>query len=147
MLRRGRDDEGSILPLVAGYGALALLVVLLVSAATSLYLERKRLLTLADGAALAGAEAYELTDLALGPDGAITRPPLDDAAVRDIVEQYLTEAPIESFEGLRLERAESEDGTSATVQLSSFWRPPVVTLFVPEGIRLDVTTVGRSVVG
>lgn len=147
MLRRGRADEGSILPLVAGYGALALLVVLLVSAATSLYLERKRLLTLADGAALAGAEAYELTDLTLGPDGAITRPPLVDAAVRDVVEQYLTEAPVQGFEGLRLERAESEDGTSATVQLSSFWRPPVVTLFVPEGIRLDVTTVGRSVVG
>lgn len=147
MLRRGRDDEGSILPLVAGYGALALLVVFLVTAATSLYLERKRLLTLADGAALAGAEAYELTDLTLGLDGAITRPPLDDAAVRDVVEQYLTEAPVQGFEGLQLERAESEDGTSATVQLSSFWRPPVVTLFVPEGFRLDVTTVGRSVVG
>jgi Putative Flp pilus-assembly TadE/G-like len=139
MLRRSRDDEGSILPLVAGYGALALLVVLLVTAATSLYLERKRLLTLADGAALAGAEAYELTDLTVAPSGAISRPPLD--------EQYLAEAPVQGFEGLQLERAESEDGSSATVRLSSFWRPPVVTLFVPEGIRLDVTTVGRSVLG
>ncbi|WP_168916813.1 pilus assembly protein TadG-related protein [Microcella flavibacter] len=147
MLRRGRDDEGSILPLVAGYGALALLVVLLVTAATSLYLERKRLLTLADGAALAGAEAYELSDLTLAPNGEVARPPLDDAAVRDAVERYLTEAPIQGFEGLQLERAASDDGTSATVQLSSFWRPPVVTLFVPEGIRLDVTTVGRSVIG
>ncbi|WAB82754.1 pilus assembly protein TadG-related protein [Microcella daejeonensis] len=147
MRSRGRDDEGSILPLVAGYGALALLVVLLVTAATSLYLERKRLLTLADGAALAGAEAYELTDLTVAPSGAISRPPLDDAAVRAVVEQYLAEAPVQGFEGLQLERAESEDGSSATVRLSSFWRPPVVTPFVPEGIRLDVTTVGRSVLG
>ncbi|MDO9591011.1 MAG: pilus assembly protein TadG-related protein, partial [Microcella sp.] len=53
-----RDDRGSILPLIAGFGALALAVVLLVSAATSLYLDRTRLFTLADGAALAAAESF-----------------------------------------------------------------------------------------
>ena len=45
-------DEGSTLPLVIFFGFLGLLVVLLVTAATSLYLEKKRLFTLADGAAL-----------------------------------------------------------------------------------------------
>ena len=146
MLRRARADDGSILPLIAGYGALALLVVLLVTAATSLYLERTRLLTLADGAALAGAEAFALDDLVV-EGGQVVRPRLDDAEVRAAVEQYLSEAPIERFEGLKLERAESDDTVSATVALSSFWRPPVVTLFVPEGIRLEVTAVGRSVFG
>jgi len=37
------------------------------------------------------------------------------------------------------------DGASATVQLSAYWRPPVVSLLVPKGIRLDVTAVARSV--
>ena len=51
------------------------------------------------------------------------------------------------FEALQVERAETTDGLTATVSLSSYWRPPVVTLFVPEGIRIEVTSVGRSVFG
>jgi len=146
MPHRTRNDDGSILPLIAGFGTLALVVVLLVTAATSLYLERKRLLTLADGAALAGAEAFALDDLVVEGEG-VVRPRLHDVAVRAAVEQYLAEAPIAGFDGLQLERAASDDSISATVELSSFWRPPVVTLFVPEGIRLDVSAVGRSVFG
>jgi hypothetical protein len=33
------------------------------------------------------------------------------------------------------------------VELSAYWRPPVLSALVPEGIRLDVTAVGRSVFG
>ena len=39
------DERGSILPLVAGFGAVCLALVLVVASATSLYLERKRLFT------------------------------------------------------------------------------------------------------
>ncbi len=60
---RRRDDRGSILPLVILYGILALALVLIVTAATSLYLEKKRLFTLADGAALVGAESFSLTEV------------------------------------------------------------------------------------
>jgi hypothetical protein len=54
-------------------------------------------------------------------------------------------APGRRFEALRIERAETVDGRSATVSLSAYWRPPLVSLLLPEGIRLEVTSVARSV--
>lgn len=138
-----RRDDGSILPLIAGFASLGLVVVLLVTAATSLYLERKRLLSLADGAALVGAESFDLDDVELvGQD---LRPRLTSAAVARDVVAYLSEAPIGGLEDVRLERAATDDGATAVVSLSSYWRPPVVTLFVPEGVRIDVTAEARSV--
>lgn len=134
--RSSRRDDGSMLPLTMVYGALGLLVVLVVVAASSLYLERKRLYTLADGAALVGAEAFTL-----GASG----PALETPDVAAAVSGYLEVAPTGEFQGLQLDRAESADGRSATVQLSSYWRPPVLTLVVPEGIRIDVTAVARAV--
>lgn len=137
-------DDGSILPLIAGFASLGLVIVLLVTAATSLYLERKRLLTLADGAALVGAESFELDDVEL--DGDELRPRLTSSAVARDVVAYLREAPLGGLEDVRLERAATDDGSTAVVSLSSYWRPPVVTLFVPEGIRIDVSAEARSVV-
>ncbi|MGY6497422.1 MAG: pilus assembly protein TadG-related protein [Microcella sp.] len=137
------DDSGSILPLIAGYAALGLVVVLLVSAATSLYLERKRLFTLADGAALVGAESFEL-DAVRGPDGSL-RPRLDNASVARDVSAYLAEAPTQGFDALRLVAARTPDGVSSEVTLEAAWRPPVVTLFVPDGFTLAVTATARSV--
>jgi len=139
----GRSDEGSTLPLTIFYGALSLILVLLVVAASSLYLERKRLFTLADGAALVGAESFalaEVTSTASGP-----RPKLVTANVESAVTAYLAEAPTQGFTALAVERAETSDGRSATVSLSAYWRPPVVTLLVPEGFRIEVTAVARSV--
>jgi hypothetical protein len=136
------DDSGSTLLLTIFYGFLSLVLVLLVVAATSLYVERKRLFTLADGAALAGAEAFQLDSVAMTPDG--PRPVLNTPEVTDAVGDYLVLAP-HAFEGLTVERAETVDGRSATVRLSAYWRPPVVSLLVPEGIRIDVTAVARSV--
>jgi hypothetical protein len=139
------DDRGSILPLVCFYGALALLVTLIVASATSLYLERKRLFTLADGAALVGAESFDLTGVTMTPDGPRAR--LTDTGVRDAVRSYLASNPIGSFEALNLDEAFTPDGRSAEVTVSAVWRPPVVTLFVPEGLRIDATAVSRTVFG
>lgn len=139
------DDGGSILPLVCFYGALALLVTLIVASATSLYLERKRLFTLADGAALVGAESFELDEVRMTADG--PRPTLTDAGVRDAVRDYLGSNPIGKFEALSLDGAVTPDGRSAEVTVSAVWRPPVVTLFVPEGLRIDATAVSRTVFG
>lgn len=136
-------DDGSMLPLTIFYGILSLVLVLLVVAATSLYLERKRLFTLADGAALVGAEAFALDDVRAAPGG--YRPTLESPDVAAAVAAYLSSAPTADFDALRLERAESADGRSATVELSAYWRPPVLTLLVPEGLRIEVTSVARSV--
>lgn len=139
------NDEGSTLLLIIFYGFLALVLVLLVSAATSLYLERKRLFTLADGAALVGAEAFDLRSVALTPSG--PRPVLESPDVAAAVNAYLAEAPIDGFDQLRVEQALTVDGRSATVTLSARWSPPVVSLLVPEGFPIEVTALARSVFG
>jgi uncharacterized membrane protein len=138
-----RRDEGSTLPLTILFGMLALLIVLIAVAATSLYLERKRLFTLADGAALVGAEAFELDEVLATSSG--YRPVLQNTDVSSAVSAYLESTPTVDLEGLHLERAETVDGRSATVELSAYWRPPVLTLLVPEGLRIEVTAVARSV--
>lgn len=140
---RARDDEGSTLLLTIFCGFLALVLVLLVSAATSLYLERKRLFTLADGAALVGAEAFDLESVTMTPTGA--RPILESPDVAAAVTAYLAETPTSGFESLQVQRAETVDGRSATVSLAAMWRPPVLSLLVPDGFPIEVTAVARSV--
>lgn len=137
------DERGSTLPLTIFYGFLSLLLVFLVVAGTSLYLERKRLFTVADGAALVGAESFALDAVARTPRG--YRPILTTQQVAAAVGQYLAVTPTGGLESLVVESAGTVDGRSATVSLSSYWRPPVLTLFVPSGLRLEVTAVARSV--
>lgn len=142
---RLRDEEGSTLPLVAGFGALALALVLVAAAASSLYLERKQLFTLADGAALVGAEAFDLADVAIGSGSPEVL--LDPAEVHRDVTGFLAATPNGGFEGLVLEEATTRDGESATVTLSAVWRPPIVTVFFPEGLRIEATATARAVFG
>ncbi len=137
-----RSDEGSTLPLVIFFGFLCIALVLMVAAATSLYLERKRLFTVADGAALAGAEAYDLDAVLAGPAG--PHPTLDSAAVATAVAEYLVASP-DRFESLAIEHAAAVDDASATVTLSAYWRPPVLSILVPDGFRIEVTAVARTV--
>lgn len=144
--RLGRQlaaDDGSTLPLTIFYAFLSLALVLMVVAATSLYVERKRLFTLADGAALVGAEAFALDDVT--PTASGYRPTLHSAQVATAVGDYLSGIPHGTFESLVVERAETVDGRSATVSLSAYWRPPLVSWLLPSGLRIEVTAVGRSV--
>jgi len=140
-----RAEDGTTIILTLFYCCLALLLILGVAAATSLYLERKRLFTLADGAALAGAEAFPLDTVRITEAG--IRPGLRSADVADAVSGYLASAPHSEFDALRVERAVSVDGQSATVSLSARWRPPVLALLLAPGIPLQVTAVARSVYG
>jgi Tfp pilus assembly protein PilX len=143
ILRGARGDEGSTLILTLFYAMLSLVLILMVTAATSLYLERKRLYSLADAAALVGAEAFELSSVSLNADEPTVT--LHSPQVREAVSGFLRGSPADTFDALVLEDAASLDGKSASVTVSSAWRPPILTLFVPEGIRLEVTAVARSV--
>ncbi|MDM4764113.1 pilus assembly protein TadG-related protein [Galbitalea sp. SE-J8] len=140
-------DEGSILPLVVACAALALAVVFLATAATSLYLERKRLFTVADAAALVGAESFALDDV--HADGGQLAVGLDSAEVRAAVLDYLAErstgaSAAQAFDTLTCDEAVA-DGGSARVTLSARWRPPVLAPLVPDGIAVTVTSTARSV--
>lgn len=139
-----RSETGSTLLLTIFYSMLSLTLVLLITAASSLYLERKRLLSLADGAALVGAEAFDLTQIASSATG--PRVTLTQADVATAVNDYLAAVP-HSFENLAVERAEPVDGRGATVALSAYWRPPMLSLLVPEGLRIEVEANARSVIG
>jgi hypothetical protein len=141
MRRRWSADDGSTLPLVGVFTALAVLVVLVGAAASSLHLERMRLLDVADGAALVGAESFALAGGVI--DG---RPRLDAAEVDRAARDYLAAA--EGGSGLDevvLERAGTDDGRSATVTLSTTWRPPVIAFLAPDGVRIEATSVARAV--
>ncbi|MCC6375987.1 MAG: Tad domain-containing protein [Microbacteriaceae bacterium] len=138
-----RSEQGSMLPLMIFYCALCMVLVFVVIAATSLYLERKRLFTLADGASLVGAEAFSLDDLTVTEHG--TELSLDSAKVAEAATEYLQSIPTAEFDDFSIDQAASIDGKSATVSLSANWKPPVVTLILPEGIRLQVTATSRSV--
>jgi uncharacterized membrane protein len=143
-MRRLRNEDGSTLLLTIFYSALCLALILLVVAATSLYLERKRLFTLADGASLVGAEAFTLGDPTMAtPSG--TRPVLTSPEVASAVSDYVAENPADHFTDLHVDRAASVDGRSATVELSCYWAPPVLTLFIPKGFRIQVTSIARSI--
>ncbi len=144
MSRPSTRERGSTLVLTIGYAAFALVVVLVVAAATSLYIERKRLLGLADSAALVGAEAFDLSEVTVDPDRGV-RVTLDPGAVEEAVTGFVARAGPTQFEDLRITRATSSDGRSATVTLRSAWRPPVLTLLLPDGLALEATSTARSV--
>lgn len=140
VLRRARDDEGSTMLLTIGYGMLALALIVVILAATSMLIERRRLFTLADGAALVAAESFALDQLV----GDEPTPQLADAAVEEAAAAWLETAP-STLEDVTLVDAVSVDGQTAQVTVAAWWRPPVVTWLLPEGIRLDVTVTARAV--
>ncbi|WP_022881255.1 pilus assembly protein TadG-related protein [Gryllotalpicola ginsengisoli] len=140
---RERED-GSILPLVFGFFAVALALVLVATAATSLFVERSRLYTLADGAALAGAETFDAAGLSAESGGEVV-PQLDSEEVRHGASVYLDAATAGRSTPVALVWAGTRDGRSATVRLAEQWRPPVVSAFVPAGVRIEVEAASRPV--
>ena len=126
--RAAAGEEGSILPLTLGYVVLALVLVLVCVDATSLYLAQKRV--------DAGADGFVFTTVGGEPTARLT-----DAAVAEQASTFLgalgSDAAIVS--------AGSPDGVSSRVTVAGVWHPPVVTLFVPDGVRLESTETSRTV--
>lgn len=168
---RGTDD-GQVLLLSIGYALLALLLVTVVVSATGVHLERKRLLAVADQAALAGAQAFDADAYyrrqgAAGEDAGgvgdgrpghagdapgsadtpglvLLSPPLVRSAVTDHLEASPGAARLE---GLTLESATTPDGRTAVVTLRAVARPPLlswVTAPWTDGIALHATSSARA---
>jgi hypothetical protein len=137
-----RGETGSTLLLTIFYCFLGLSIVLVVVSATTLYLERKRLFTLADGAALAAAEAWSLETVRLDGDGLAIE--LDSAEVRDSAAEYLAVVATD-LDDVELVAAASVDGRTATVTLRSTWEAPLHTDLVPLEVPIEVTVTARSV--
>ena len=129
------DDEGSVLILTLGYAILAIVTVLVCVDATSLYLAQKRLDGLADAAALAGADGFTLSIA----DGE-ARADLESGAVRAQAEALVADVGGEAA----VVSAETPDGVSARVTVAGTWHPPVLTVFVPDGVGLEATATSRT---
>lgn len=149
--RRGHDDSGQVLLLALVYGLVAVLLVLVVVAASAVHLDRKRLLALADAAALDAADAIdEPAYFEAAEAGGIDAVPITDATVRDSVTAYLRRQDAPSrFVGLGVDTAAtgSPDGRTAVVVLTARSLP-----FLPDqvagrygaGVPLRVSASARS---
>lgn len=145
-------EAGHITLLSIAFAALALLLMTAVVSATSIHLERKRLLVLADQLAL---EAADSLDVAAFYRGEAARPtadgviPLTDADVRGAVEQYLAEhAHVAArHEGLTVTEAVSDDGRTARVGVAALARPPLISWITApwsDGVVLRATSSARA---
>lgn len=137
-------EDGQIMVMVIGYVLLSLLTLTVVLAASAVYLDRQKLLSVADGAALSAADTFGLAEPA--PDATAPVPELDSGTVRSSVENYLVLTGAGArFNGLSVDPATgAPDNRTARVVLSAVVRPPVVNFLVPEGIPIVVTADARS---
>ena len=129
-----RDESGTIMPLVFGYAALALALLFVCVNATSLYLAQKHTDGIADAAALAGADGFTLIVEAGEPVARLT-----DAGVHEQA-AFLVDA----IGDAELISASTPDGLSARVTVATRWHPPIVSLFVPDGVPLEATATSRT---
>lgn len=138
------DEDGQMIVMIIGYVLLALLVVTVVIGISSVYLEHKRLLSLADGASLAAADSYTLGEV--GGEGGSPSAVLGSARVRNVAADFIARSPSSArFENLAVTaRTGSPDGSTAVVILSAEVHPPVVNFLVPDGIRIEAVSTARS---
>jgi hypothetical protein len=135
-------EDGAALPLIVGLFAIAAAFVVVAAGATSLHLERLRLLTVADGAAIAGAEAFRVADVRVEGDAVVPR--LTGPAVAAAVGEYVAAADRSDLEDLAVVGATAPDGRSAEVTLRATWRPPIVRPLLPEGLPITVTSTAAA---
>jgi uncharacterized membrane protein len=128
-------EDGSVLLLILGYALLSIAVLFVCVCATDLYLAQKRLDSLADAAALAGADGFTLT-----VEGESVRAELTDDGVREQAQALWRAIPRDA----QLVSADTPDGVSARVTVAIDWTPPLIAPFVGDGVRLEATGTSRT---
>lgn len=149
-----RDEDGQVLLLILVYALICVALVTVVVSASAVHLERKRLLALADAAALDAADAVDVDAFYSGagaaPGGGV---PLTDASVRASVEEYAAAAAAaQRFEAFAIGPGTgTPDGRTAQVTLVARARPPLLLSSViaafSDGIPLVVTSRARTGLG
>ena len=144
----GRED-GQILLLSLVFGVITLALVLVVASISSIYLERKELLALADALAADAADAVDAEAYYTDPE--VDQVPLTDASVQAAVQDYLAAAPAavtDEFEDFTVTAPTgTPDGRVAEVTLAARVRPPVLPwVLMPwaDGFEIEVTARGMA---
>jgi len=121
---RVRGDEGTVLLLILGLVVVAALLISVVTDVSALYLQRRDLISAADGAALAGAQSVDealVYQQGLPASGPV---PLDEAAAERAALDYLTGAGIlEPGLDVRV----TTTSTTVSVSLGVYMKLPVAS--------------------
>ena len=123
-----RDERGSTIPLIVGLAAVLLMGIALVINASSAYLQRQSLDTLADGAALRGAD---LGAAGVYGEGGLTQARLlqEKGAVERVVTAYLRSIGADkTYPGLKVTARVNAADRSVTVMLEA---PVKLPLHIP----------------
>lgn len=137
------NAEGQVMVLLIGYVLLALLIITVVAAAGSLYLGQKKLLSLADSAALAAADTFVLNGGSSSSDPGTL---LTNQGVLAAAQNYLAGIPVpEHISNVVLDSATGAgDGRTAQVSITGVVHPMFINFLVPEGISITVTSTARA---
>jgi hypothetical protein len=143
--RRGEQGQSAVL--IVGLASFLLLAIVVVIDASAAFLQRQGLDTVADGAALAGADAGSRDLESLYGSGVGSQPRLDqaEALARAAVEEYLDRTGARTeYPGLRYEVGFDPTDNSVVVQVEA---PLDLPLTIPGSpSRPVVGTVGSAVV-
>ncbi|WP_309106482.1 pilus assembly protein TadG-related protein [Arthrobacter sp.] len=141
---QAHPEAGQITVLIIGYILLALLLTSVVVAVSTVYIEHKKLLSMADGASVAAADSYTLGQMETkaGTPSAV----LNGGRVQAVVMDYLTQNDaFIRFDALAVEPSTgSREGSTAVVVLSAVVHPPIVNFLVPDGIAIQAESTARA---
>jgi uncharacterized membrane protein len=129
-MRAVRSDTGSVLLLTLAYAVVALLLVTVVAGASSVHVQRKQLLAVADAAALDAADAADRPGYyaALEAGATLSAVPLTDATVRRAAADTVAVSPAAHRSGARpAPGTGTPDGVTAVVVLTGRARLPIVS--------------------
>lgn len=142
-VRRG-DDAGTIGILTLGFSVLALVLILVVSAATAVHLSRMRLTHLADELAQDAADSVDSGSYyAAGRNSGDIH--LSRAAMIAAVEGHMSQRGTDGLEGVRLVAVDSPDSATARVTVSVVVYPLFgIEALMPFADGITLTATGES---
>jgi len=135
-------QRGSLLPLIGGAAIFLLAIIFGATSATSLLIERQRLYSLAEGAAVYASESFDPQNVRMSAHGVVA--PLTSQQVRSATLNYFSRAGSGDLEGLSLDNASTPDGRHVEVSLSSLWKSPLASDFFPLSLRISVTAKSQA---
>lgn len=143
-----RGDRGSVTPMIVGFAVILALGIALVTDATAAYLHRSGLSTLADGAALSGADAGA-TGRSTYTQGVPTDElQVDEDAARAGVAAYLRATrALEEYPGLRWDVRVDPATSSVHVRLVAPLDLPLTLPGAPERATVAAEGEASSAVG
>ena len=142
MRARTPRDEGSVLVLTLGFAVVIMLFVGVVVDASKLFLTRRALASVADGAALSAAQDVDMVGVYRGT-AAGSLPISAPRAVADVT-RYVAEAAAQtSLTDLHV-LAVQVDATGVTVSLGGRAMLPLVGVVTGTGNGIDITVTARA---